>query len=238
VPVATFLLIPGAGGQAWYWHRVTPLLVQRGHRAIAVQLPADDGDAGLEAYAAAAVAALPDRSGPGPGGPLVVVGQSMGGFTAPLVCARTPVDLLVLLNAMTPRPGESGGEWWAATGQQQAAVEFAAQQGRPATFDPVRDFFHDVPDDVTAAAMAAGEPVQSDTPFLEPWPLTAWPTVPTRFIAARDDRLFPLEFQRRVVHERLGIDVDEVPGGHLVALSHPDAVAARLLSYAAALSDA
>ncbi len=30
-----------------------------------------------------------------------------------------------------------------------------------------------------------------------------------------DDRLFPLEFQRRVVRDRLGIDVDAMPGGHL-----------------------
>jgi pimeloyl-ACP methyl ester carboxylesterase len=45
--------------------------------------------------------------------------------------------------------------------------------------------------------------------------------VPTRFVQGRDDRLFPLAFQRRVARERLGIEVDEVPGGHLVALSRP-----------------
>jgi pimeloyl-ACP methyl ester carboxylesterase len=44
-------------------------------------------------------------------------------------------------------------------------------------------------------------------------------------IAGRDDRLFPLEFQRRVARERLGLDVVEVPGGHLAALSQPEAVA-------------
>jgi hypothetical protein len=44
----------------------------------------------------------------------------------------------------------------------------------------------------------------------------------------RDDRFFPLDFQRRVVGERLGIPAEEVPGGHLVALSRPAQVAARL----------
>jgi pimeloyl-ACP methyl ester carboxylesterase len=43
----TFVLIPGAGGAAWYWHRVVPLLQAAGHDAIAVDLPADDPAAGL-----------------------------------------------------------------------------------------------------------------------------------------------------------------------------------------------
>jgi len=34
-----FVLIPGAGGAAWYWHRVVPLLQEAGHEAIAVDLP-------------------------------------------------------------------------------------------------------------------------------------------------------------------------------------------------------
>jgi Alpha/beta hydrolase family len=223
----TFLLIPGAGGQASYWHRVVPLLTSAGHRTVPVELPAGDADAGFEEYARVAVAALESGPDGGPGRPLVVVG---------LVAERTPVDLLVLLNAMTPRFGESAGQWWGATGQQQAAAEFAAEQGRPADFDVIRDFFHDVPDDVTAQVIAAGEPQQADTPFVAPWSLAGWPGVPTRFIAARDDRLFPPAFQRRVVSERLGIDVEEIPGGHLAALSHPEAVAERLLGYADGLT--
>jgi pimeloyl-ACP methyl ester carboxylesterase len=51
--------------------------------------------------------------------------------------------------------------------------------------------------------------------------LTRWPDVPTRFLQARDDRFLPGEFQRRVAQERLGITPDEMPGGHLVALSRP-----------------
>ena len=57
--------------------------------------------------------------------------------------------------------------------------------------------------------------------FDEPWPLSAWPDVPTRFLACRDDRLFPEPWLRGVVRDRLGIEVDEVPGGHCAYLSHP-----------------
>jgi pimeloyl-ACP methyl ester carboxylesterase len=56
--------------------------------------------------------------------------------------------------------------------------------------------------------------------------------VPTHVVIARDDRFFPAEFQRRVARERLGIPGDEVPGGHLVALSQPDELTQRLVSYA------
>ncbi len=54
---------------------------------------------------------------------------------------------------------------------------------------------------------------------------------PTRFLQARGDRFFPVEFQRRVVGERLGIAIDEMSGGHLVALGHPVELADRLVGY-------
>ena len=57
----TFFLIPGAGGSAWYWHLVVPILKQRGHEAIPVALPAADDTAGLPEYAAAVVRAIGDR---------------------------------------------------------------------------------------------------------------------------------------------------------------------------------
>ena len=45
--VRSFVFIPGAGGSAWVWNRVTRLLVDAGREAIAVDLPGDDGTAGL-----------------------------------------------------------------------------------------------------------------------------------------------------------------------------------------------
>lgn len=231
--MTTFLLLPGAGGRAWYWHRLAAELDARGVRSIAVDLPADDDDAGLAAYADTVVRAAGDTAGD-TAGSVVVVAQSMGGFTAPLVCGRLTVRLLVLVNAMVPRPGETGGDWWSVTGAQQAREEAAARDGRSP--DDVGDFFHDVPDDVVATALQ--QPfAQSGRPFADPWPLPRWPDVPTRLVAGRDDRFFPVEFQRRVAADRLGLPVDEVPGGHLVALSRPVELADRLQAYLRELSD-
>jgi pimeloyl-ACP methyl ester carboxylesterase len=223
----TFVLIPGAGGSAFYWHRLMEELERRGRAAVAVELPAGDETAGLAEYAGTVVEAIGDRTG------IVLVAQSLGGFTAPLVCERVPVDLLVMLNAMVPSPGESAGEWWTNTGHAKARAEQAARDGRnlAADEDLMDAFFHDVPPEVTSAVFARGEPKQADRPFEQVWPLAKWPDVPTRFLQGRDDRFFPLEFQRRVVREWLGIDVDEMPGGHLVALSRPVELVDRLESY-------
>ncbi|TQS42359.1 alpha/beta fold hydrolase [Cryptosporangium phraense] len=222
--MATFGLIPGAGGQAWYWHRVVPLLEAAGHRAVAVDLPASDDSAGLNDYADAVVDALGGHDD------LVLVAQSMGGLTAPLVAARIPVTRLILVNAMVPTPGETGGEWWTATGQDRAQRENDQRDGRDpdAPFDPLVYFLHDTPDDVTREAMK-GAPEQSGTPFGEPWPLAAWPDIPTRVLVGRDDRLFPADFQVRTARERLGLDAELLDGGHLVALSRPEDLTALLL---------
>ncbi len=218
--MATFALIHGAGSDSWYWHRVVPELRARGHDVFAPDLPADDDSCDFSDYAAVVVETLDACDSRDD---LIVVGQSMGGFTAPIVCTKVAVRLLVLVAAMVPVPGEIAGEWWDNTG-------WSKQRGdKP--IDVMDDFFHDVPADVTAEAMARGERAQSGTPFMTRWPLASWPDVPTRFLLCRDDRFFPADFQRRVVRERLGITPDEMPGGHLPALAHPDELVARLERY-------
>ena len=68
--------------------------------------------------------------------------------------------------------------------------------------------------------------------FTEPWPLERWPDVPTVVLVPSDDRLFPLSFQRRVARERLGLEVEEIDGGHLSMLSRPEELARRLVEVA------
>jgi len=218
--MANFVLIPGAGSDSWYWHLVAPQLRSEGHDVVAVDLPCDDDSATFTDYANTVVDAIGDRSD------LVLVAQSLGGFTAPLVCERVPVQQLVLVNAMTPSPGESAGDWWANTGQPQAMHEEAARHGRNYKDDMelMNDFeyvfLHDLPDDVKAESTKHVRK-QSGRPFADPLPIDKWPDVPTRVIAGRHDRLFPVDFQRRVAQERLRISLDEIDGGHLVALSRP-----------------
>jgi pimeloyl-ACP methyl ester carboxylesterase len=230
MPSFTFMLIPGAAGSGWYWHLLAPRLLQGGHEAVPVSLPAADDTAGLPEYAAAVIGAIGNRDPRR----IVLVAQSLAGFTAPLVCKQIPVALLVLINAMIPKPGESPGEWWTNTRYGAAKRQQNRKDGRPADapFDPLIDFFHDVPQPVIDEAWAQGGPRQSDTVFASPCNFESWPAVPTRVLIAQDDRFLPADFQRRVARDRLGISADEMPGGHLVALSQPEELAARLVSYA------
>ena len=157
----------------------------------------------------------------------------MGGFTAPIVCTRRRVDLLVLLNAMIPMPGETFNAWGANTGSGPARAEDHASLGLSPgeAEDNAVIYYHDLPPDLRAEAQARTWQDQSKKPLDEPWPLSSWPDVPTRVLAGRHDRMFPLDFQRRVARERLGIEAEAVNGGHMVALSNPAVLADRLEAY-------
>lgn len=224
----TILLIPGAGGEAWIWHRVEAELVAMGHDAISVDLPADVEAAGIEQYAESARSAVSSRRS------TLVVGLSLGSFTAALVCLQIPSTALVFVNGMVPLLGETPGEWWGATGQAAAQAAKDRQEGRDpnAEFDPMTVFFHDVPADITLDASSHNR-VQSNGPFASSWALSTWPDVPTHVIVGRDDRFFPAEFQTRISEERLEIYPDFLDGGHLLPLSRPVELATLLDSYLA-----
>jgi pimeloyl-ACP methyl ester carboxylesterase len=209
--VSTFALIHGGGSSAWDWHLVAPELQARGHDPIPVDLPTEDESSSWWDYSDAVVEAVGDRSH------LVVVGHSLGGFTAPLVCARRQADLLVFVAGMIPAPGESFNEWWTNTGYEESGFEDV--------------FYHDVPPELAAQAQGI-ERGQSAKPLSEPWPLEQWPDVPTRYLLCRDDRMFPADWARRHARERLGIEADEMDGGHYISLSRPVELADRLDGYA------
>jgi pimeloyl-ACP methyl ester carboxylesterase len=223
-PMPSFILIPGAGGMAWYWHRVVPLLEQAGCEATAVDLPADDSSQGLDDYADIVIRALGSRSN------VVLVAHSLGGFTAPLVCAREAIRGLIFVNAMIPQPGETAGAWWGNTGAVDARIAAARAAGYSPQFDLPTYFLHDVPEAVLRAGPSC-QREQSDAIFSQPCRFEQWQGIPIRVIAAGDDRFFPLEFHKRIARERLDAEVEVVPGGHLVALSKPRELADRLLSF-------
>jgi pimeloyl-ACP methyl ester carboxylesterase len=223
--MATFALIHGGGDVGWYWHLVEAELRRRGHDTVAPDLPCDDDSAGLDDYADTVVDAIGDR------GDLVVVAQSYGGFTAPLVAARCDARSLVLVAAMIPTPGESPAEWWDNTGYRQAVEEQARRDGGlTGNEDPFVAFYHDVPRALAEEALTR-ERSESQAAYDTPWPLDAWPNVPTRFVLCTEDRFFPAAFMRKVVATRLGGTPEEITAGHCVALSHPRELAAMLVGH-------
>ena len=214
--MATYVLIHGAGDVGWYWHLVSAELRARGHETVAPDLPCEDDSAGLPEYADVVIEAIGEREDP------VLVAQSFGGFTAPLVCDRKAVDLLVLVAPMIPAPGEAPADYWTNTRYQDELRE---------TYDDeIALFYQDVPAELAAEALKRGRP-QSDARMHEPSRLRSWPDVPTRVLLCRDDRLFPARFLRRIAQALLGVTPDEIDGGHTPALSRPKELADVLEAY-------
>jgi pimeloyl-ACP methyl ester carboxylesterase len=220
--VSGYLMIPGAGGAAWVWHRVAPLLEAAGHEAIALDLPGDDEQAGLPEYARLAVSAVGQRDD------VIVVAQSLGGFTAPLVATMAPVRALVLVNAMIPAPHETPGEWWANTGWSQAQTAAAEEGGYATELDPVVYFLHDVPPEVVATG-ETHQRAEGEAVFGSACDFDVWPSIPIKVVVGAEDRMFPAEFQRKLARDRLGVEADVLPGGHLIGLSQPTILAEYLL---------
>ena len=218
------VLIPGAGGRGWVWHLVEADLRRRGYDAFAVDLPAADESKGLPAYADAVVGAIGDRT------PVTIAAYSLGAFTAPLVWQRVSARQVIFVNAMIPRPGETPGAWWDTVGWEQARTAAARRNGYSPDFDLDTYFLHDVPGDIRQQ-MLGHDVAQSGGPFGDVCTFDGWPGVPVHAIAGRDDRFFPVELQQRVARERLGVEPDLVPGGHLAALSRPAELAAALARY-------
>jgi len=223
--MATFVFIHGAADVGWYWHLFEAELQARGHDTVAPDLPCDDDTACLNEYADTVVEAIGDRTD------LIVVGHSLGGFTAPLVADRVSADALVLVAGMIPAPGEPPDDWWENTGYKSASDAHAQQEGyADHKGDPFVTFYNGVPRVLAEEAMRK-ERGQSSIWMAAPWPLNAWPDVPTKFVVCRDDRFFPPDFLRRLEKARLGITPDEIDGGHCAALSHPRELADALETY-------
>src|SRR5215211_4511227 len=104
--VATFALIHGGGGSAWDWHLVVPALRERGHDAVAVDLPSEDSSAGWDDYADTVVRAIDARRGDDP-----VSGRAVLGLVGerPLQRERAGRHLLSRRPSGARHEGETAG---------------------------------------------------------------------------------------------------------------------------------
>ena len=221
--MATYVLIHGAGSDAWYWHLVAPRLEGAGHEVVAPDLPSDDDAAGLDEYADAVVDAIGDARRPRRSSPSRSAGSPRR-WCATACRSSCWCSWRRWCRRRASRRATGGRTPGTATARRERArargpVDLDDADGRCSSTTCRADVWR-------RRSRTARE--QSGTPFEKPWPLAAWPDVPTRFLLCRDDRFFPAEFLRRVVHERLGITPDEMDGGHLPALAHPEELVEQL----------
>jgi pimeloyl-ACP methyl ester carboxylesterase len=225
--MATFVLVHGAWHGAWAWDRLSPELATRGHEVIAMDLPCDDGTATFTDYANVVVDAAKSVDGE-----VVLVGHSLGAMTIPLVAARRPVSLMVLLCGVTPN---LHGSPWDGVPQMEVPGTFDGLVSHPdgsTTWPDVASAstaFYGAADPADAAwAFERLRPQNSTSLWTGPYPLTEWPVVETVAVCCTDDRTVRPEFVRVSCQERLGIEPVEIPGDHSPFLSAPAELAELL----------
>jgi hypothetical protein len=200
--MASFVLIPRAGGMAWYWHRAVPLTRAAGHEAIAVDLPSNDARAGLEAYADIVIGAIAKTK-------RSCSRRSVASGIHGAVCLRAGAHAVARVRQCDDTEARRNG--WRMVGRNRSGRRTERSRDALRVFDGIRrrDLFP-----ARAAGRTALGPQQpreeAETVFGEPCRFERWPDVPIHVLAGRDDRFFPVEFQRRVACEKLGKEVEEI----------------------------
>lgn len=226
--MATFALVHGAWHGAWCWDRVSPELEALGHRAVAMDLPCDDGGATFETYADIVCDAVADVHGED----LVLVGHSLGGQTIARVAARRPARLLVYLCAVPPVVGQSLAEQMAEDTEMLDpdylnGISKRDSEGRVSWVDPqvaARVLFDDCDHGTAATAFASLRP-QGSHAYGFAYSPPSLPAIASTYVVCTSDRLVNPDWSRRVARERLGADVVEMPGSHSPFLSRPKELA-------------
>jgi pimeloyl-ACP methyl ester carboxylesterase len=222
---ATFGLIHGGAHGAWCWDKLVRALADRGQRAVAMDLPCEDDDAGAAEYAQVVLGALA-----GSGEPPVLVAHSLGGLTAPLAAAARPVRMMIFIAAFLPVPGRSFNDQRAAEPPMMLPYHGGAAG--------LRDRFYNTCTAADADWAMARLRRQALTPFTEITPLRQWPAVPSAYLLCTQDHACNPQWARRAVPGRLGVQPGELAGSdHSPFLNRPAELADLLIALAAGDDD-
>ncbi|MEZ3158923.1 alpha/beta hydrolase [Microbacterium sp. BWT-B31] len=225
-----FSLVHGGQQGAWCFDPLIAELDRRGYSAIAVDLPSEDPDAGLDDYARIVVASLEAVDEP-----VIVMGHSLGGLVLPLIAERRPVAGLAFVCAALPFPGESLvdtiAEDTASTGKSTNLLDGHGRSHRSAP-DVAREvFFPDCTPEVQEWALARQRD-QGERPHRETSPLQAWPDVPVTVVNGVNDLCISRGRARRTAMRLFGTPPFEIADGHFPFLTNPADVAEGLIGFA------
>jgi hypothetical protein len=117
-----------------------------------------------------------------------------------------------------PASGELFTDWWSNNGYRESGYEDV--------------FYHDIAPE--ARCRGATARTGRESPGAAPAVATATSLeVQTKYLLCGEDRMFPVEWACRHARARLGIEPDEIDGGHCVTLSRPRMLVDRLAAYVA-----
>jgi pimeloyl-ACP methyl ester carboxylesterase len=219
----TIILVHGAWADGSSWDKVAPILIECGHKVVAVHQPltslADD---------AAAVRRVIHAQQ----GQVILVGHSYGGVVITEAGNDAKVDGLVYVAAFGPDAGESVNELGKGGPVPEWAKTMKVEEGYSVLSSEAvaSEFAQDLPameQKVLAAkqgwiAMAAfdGKPSKA-----------AWRTKPSWFVVAANDRMIPPQAEE-LMASRMKAKITKLPTSHVAMLSKPREVATVILEAA------
>lgn len=226
--MTTLVLLHGAWHGDWSWAALQEDLALHGVESVAMDLPIDEPDAGIQRYADVACQAADGH------GDVVIVAHSLAGLVAPVVGERLGARGVVMLAALWPTPGRSARE----QARQEPGIYTdwyrhapKVRYGDGSTGMPPEValdlLYQDCEPSVALAASARLRPQQWGI-WAEPCPLVDWPSRPTIGLACRQDRMLGAEGMVRG-SARAAAPLTWLSSGHSPMLSMPSALAEVLV---------
>jgi Alpha/beta hydrolase family len=231
--VITFGLIHGAWHDGWCWDGVVAELADRGHKAVAMDLPTGDPDAGAQRYAEVVVDALAGADD------IVLVGHALGGLTVPVAAQLLadqgrPARRMIFLAGLLSRVGRSFDAGHAedpdrlmpGLGAGQISHDDGSSSWQPQA--AIAAMYPDAPPKLAEAASLHLRR-QYWKVAQEVSPLRAWPDPPVSVIACGSDAVVNPDWVRRSGRVRFGSEAVVLPGDHSPFLARPVQLAELLL---------
>lgn len=237
--MTTFILVHGAWHGAWCWYRIVDALEQKGHRAIAIDLPGHGtdqsaiGDVSLEDMVERVGSAIEAAQEP-----VVLVGHSFGGtvITATAEKYSPRLKTLVYVTAIVPMNGQSTID--AARPDTDSLLPgtlTTSADGRAimGTTGDLREIFYaGCPrEDVSLARMML---VSESAKALEAVVRTTpqnWGNIPKVYVECTLDRAIGIAQQRRFWSAAQMADVRTLETDHSPFFSAPDALTSILCDF-------
>ena len=236
------VFLHGVGGGHHAWDRQLPYFAARGYASHAWDQPGYGHTAIVEPYDLEQVSASLRRLIDSLGGPVILVGHSMGGMVAQEAYARNPANIVGLVLGFTSPAFPKGGSDFARkfiedrigpldAGQSMADVAarlmptMRGHRSDPAGLAHAQKIMSEIPPDTYRRA------VRLLTTFDRKADL-ARIAVPTLLVAGTDDRTAPAPVLERMAKEIPGAEFVALEGcGHLGPMDQPDEFNATLAGF-------
>jgi len=215
--ISNIVLVHGAWADGSSWAKVIPLLVAKGLKVSAVQLPLTSFDADVAAVKRAIALAGDD---------VVLVGHSYAGAVIGEAGSDPKVARLVYIDAFAPGAGESAGSLFAQFESAPLGAEIRPDdQGfLKLTHDGVFNLFaQDLSENEKALVYVTQGPINGAA-LGGTLTQTAWKTRPTFYLIGDQDHAIPRVEQERMA-ARMNATVVHVNSSHVPMLSAPETVA-------------